>query len=137
MGKVTILFSEPPHHTCLMYGLKQTFEDIPQLNRRVVQVGGRSIAMDNTVAPPPMISNPAYRRCNRVTRHLVEVSYWKRSLTVEYNDTMCPPKEINTFVELLTRNYLRFRHRYTKIRIESGKVIDVATNHIFAEIEYA
>jgi hypothetical protein len=32
-----------------MYGLRQTFEAMPHLNKRVVKVGDRSIIMDNAI----------------------------------------------------------------------------------------
>lgn len=134
MGSIDILFSELPHHTCLMYGLKQTFEAMPHLNKRVVKVGDRSIIMDNAIAPPPTLCNPKYRRTNKLTRSIVVVSYWRNRLTVEYNDTVCSPEDIETFTKTLVRNYLHFRHRYIKIREDNCKFFDISSNHLFAEI---
>ena len=134
MGSIDILFSELPHHTCLMYGLRQTFEAMPHLNKRVVKVGDRSIIMDNAIAPPPTLCNPKYRRTNKLTRCIVVVSYWGNRLTVEYNDTVCSPEDIEIFTKTLIRNYLHFRHRYIKIREENYKFFDISSNHLLAEI---
>lgn len=134
MGSINILFSELPHHTCLMYGLKQTFETLPHLNKRVVEVGGKSIIMDNAIAPPPTLCNPKYRRPNKISRSIVRVSYWGNRLTVEYNDTICTPEDIEHFSKTLIRNYLHFRHRYIKIREEDYKFFDISSNHLLAEI---
>lgn len=134
MGSIDILFSELPHHTCLMYGLRQTFEALPHLNKRVVKVGDRSIIMDNAIAPPPTLCNPKYRRTNKIERRLVVVSYWGNRLTVEYNDTLCSPEDIEIFTKSLVRNYLHFRHRYIKIREENYKFFDISSNHLLAEI---
>ena len=134
MGSIDILFSELPHHTCLMYGLKQTFEALPHLNKRVVEVGGKSIIMDNAIAPPPTLCNPKYRRPNKISRSVVRVSYWGNRLTVEYNDTICTPSDIEHFSKTLVQNYLYFRHRYIKIRVEDGKVINILNNQVIAKI---
>lgn len=134
MGSIDILFSELPHHTCLMYGLKQTFEALPHLNKRVVEVGDRSVLMSNIITPPPTICNPKYRRPNKIERRLVVVSYWGNRLTVEYNDTLCSPEDIETFTKTLVRNYLHFRHRYIKIREEDYKFFDISSNHLLATI---
>lgn len=134
MGSIDILFSELPHHTCLMYGLRQTFEAMPHLNKRVVEVGGKSILMNNIIAPPPTICNPKYRRSNKLTRSIVVVSYWRNRLTVEYNDTICTPRDIENFSNALVQNYLYFRHRYMKIRVEEGKVINILDNQVVAKI---
>lgn len=134
MGSVDILFSELPHHTCLMYGLRQTFEALPHLNKRVVEVGDRSILMDNAIAPPPTLCNPRYRRQNRIARSIVIVSYWRNRLTVEYNDTICTPRDIEDFTNSLIQNYLYFRNRYIKIRVEDDKVINILNNQVIAKI---
>lgn len=134
MGSVDILFSELPHHTCLMYGLRQTFEALPHLNKRVVEVGDRSILMDNTIAPPPALCNPKHRRSNKISRSIVIVSYWRNRLTVEYNDTICTPDDIEHFSKTLVQNYLYFRHRYIKIRVEDDKVINTLNNQVIAKI---
>lgn len=134
MGSIDILFSELPHHTCLMYGLKQTFEAMPHLNKRVIEVGGKSIIMDNAIVPPPTLCNPKYRRPNKISRSIVRVSYWGNRLTVEFNDTICTPDDIEHFSKTLVQNYLYFRHRYIKIRVEDGKVINILNNQVIAQI---
>lgn len=134
MGSIDILFSELPHHTCLMYGLRQTFEAMPHLNKRVVEVGDRSVLMSNIITPPPTICNPKYRRQNRIARSIVIVSYWRNRLTVEYNDTLCSPEDIEIFTKSLVRNYLHLRHRYIKIREEDYKFFDISSNHLLATI---
>ena len=134
MGCIDILFTELLHHTCLMYGLKQTFEAMPHLNKRVVEVGDRCIIIDNAIAPPPTLCNPKYRRPNKMTRSLVRVSYWGDRLSVEYNDTICTPCDIEDFAKTLVQNYLRFRHGYLKIRVEGDKVINILDNQVIAQI---
>ena len=134
MGSIDILFAELPHHTCLMYGLKQTFEAMPHLNKQVIEVGGKSIIIDNAIAPPPTLCNPKYRRPNKISRSIVRVSYWGNRLTVEYNDTICTPDDIEHFSKTLVQNYLYFRHRYIKIRVEDGKVINILNNQVIAQI---
>lgn len=47
MRTITVTFSEPIHHVCLMYGLKQTFERLPFMNRKVLEIGGKTVVMDN------------------------------------------------------------------------------------------
>lgn len=134
MGSIDILFSEIPHHTSLLYGLKQTFEAMPHLNKRVVEVGGKSIMMNNIITPPPTICNPKYRRSNRNKWSIVAVSYWKNRLTIEYNEAICSPEEIDLFANTLLLNYLHSRHRYMKIVIRDGKYVDISSDHILAVI---
>jgi hypothetical protein len=64
----------------------------------------------------------------------VVVSYWGNRLTVEYNDTLCSPEDIEIFTKTLVRNYLHFRHRYIKIREEDYKFFDISSNHLLATI---
>ena len=90
--------------------------------------------MDNAIAPPPTLCNPKYRRSNKLTRSIVVVSYWRNRLTVEYNDTICTPRDIENFCNALAQNYLYFRHRYMKIRVEDGKVINILDNQVVAKI---
>ena len=53
---MTVVFSEPLHHICLMNGLKKTYGRMPFLNKRVLEVRGKVVTTDNVIAPPPMMS---------------------------------------------------------------------------------
>lgn len=134
MGRRVVTFVEPLHHTCLMYGLKATFERIPSLNRRVLEVRGEVVMMENFVAPPPMMSNPKYVRSNRRMRNLLEVTYWRESLVVEYNDVLCRLEDVNRFMEHLIRDYLHYRHPFMKIEIKSDRVLETTSGSLVAEI---
>ena len=75
MKTVTVIFEEPLHHVCLMYGLKQTFGRMPFLNKKVLEVRGKRVVIDNPIAPPPMMNNPSRRTNMRGPRNMVGVSY--------------------------------------------------------------
>ena len=84
MKTMTVIFDEPLHHVCLMHGLRQTFGRMPFLNKRVLEVRGRVMTIDNTVPPPPMMNNPSRRTSMRGTGNMVGVSYWKDKISIEY-----------------------------------------------------
>jgi len=44
-----VIFNEPLHHVCLMYGLKAAFEKMPSMNRRILNIGGKTVTIDNIV----------------------------------------------------------------------------------------
>jgi hypothetical protein len=135
MGSRVIIFDEPIHHTCLMYGLKETFGNMPHLNKRVLNVKGETVLADKYVAPPPMMSNPAYRRyAKRADKSLIEVSYWREKLDVELNDELCNLEEISTFVETLVKEYLRVRHPFTRVCVEQGRVVESSCGELLATI---
>lgn len=135
MEQITVLFSEPLHHVCLMYGLKQTFGRMPFLNRKVLNVGGKRVILNNAVAPPPMMRNPEKSSRNRKIRSLVEVSYWKDRIIVEYNEEICTSEDITAFTQTLIQDYLSFRHPLMKTSSEDGlKVSERLSGHKIAEI---
>ena len=53
MMTITVIFEEPLHHVCLMHGLKQTYARMPFLNKKILDVRGQCVAIENVVAPPP------------------------------------------------------------------------------------
>ena len=61
MDTRTVIFEAALHHVCLMHGLKQTYGRMPFLNKRVLEIRGRVMTIDNVVAPPPMMNNPSRR----------------------------------------------------------------------------
>ena len=65
MKKLTVIFEEPLHHVCLMHGLKQTYDRMPFLNKRVLEVRGKVMTIDNVVSPPPLMN---YRQENKHER---------------------------------------------------------------------
>lgn len=134
MKLTTVIFDEPLHHVCLMYGLKQTFGKMPFLNRKILKVRGRVVVMDNPVAPPPMMRSPR-RKSGILSKHnLVNVSYWKEILHIEYNEDMCTAEEITVFAGTLIQDYLHFRHPFMKTEIVNGQCKDALTAHLVAEI---
>jgi hypothetical protein len=117
-----------------MYGLKQTYEKMPFLNKRVREIKGELVATDNIVPPPPMIKNPVRKASNRVSRNMIGVSYWKEKLSIEYREEMCTPEEITAFVNSLIEDYLHFRHPFMKTTAKDGRYHEGATGHQIAEI---
>ena len=134
MITTTVIFEEPFHHACLMYGLKQTYGRMPFLNKKVVEIRGKRIMLDNPVAPPPMMNNPKRRVGVRVTRNMVEVSYWKNILSIGYSEDMCSREDITAFVNNLIEDYLHFRHPFMKIAIKDGRCHELSSGHLIAEI---
>ena len=134
MKTVTVIFEEPLHHVCLMYGLKQTFGRMPFLNKRVMEIRGRVMTIDNIVAPPPMMNNPTRRKSMRGPRNMVGVSYWKNILSIEYREDMCNTEDITVFVNNLIEDYLHFRHPFMKTAIKDGGCHELTSGHLIAEI---
>lgn len=118
-----------------MYGLKQTFARMPFLNKKVLEIRGRVLIMDNPVPPPPMITNPTRRQRGRAIRSIVKVSYWKERLYVEYRDELCSQEDITAFVENLIVDYLHFRHPFMKAEIRDGRCKETSSDHLIAEIQ--
>lgn len=131
---MTVIFNEPLHHVCLMNGLKQTYGRMPFLNKKVLEVRGKVITMDNIVAPPPMMSNPNRKSSVRRTRNMVGVSYWKEKLSIEYREDLCSSEDVAAFVNNLIEDYLHFRHPFMKISSENGKIVESASGNKIAEI---
>ena len=136
MKTVTVIFEEPLHHVCLMYGLKQTYGRMPFLNKRVLEVRGKSVVIDNPVAPPPMLNHPSRRTSMRGTRNMVGVSYWKNKLSIEYREDMCNCEDITAFVNSLIEDYMHFRHPFMKTVTEDTVVLEIASRHRIAQIMY-
>ena len=134
MKTVTVIFEESLHHVCLMYGLKQTFGRMPFLNKKVMEIRGRVMTIDNIVAPPPMMNNPSRRKSIRGTRNMVGVSYWKNILSIEYREDLCSTEDITAFVNNLIEDYLHFRHPFMKISIKDGRCHELSSGHFIAEI---
>ena len=134
MKTVTVIFDEPLHHVCLMYGLKQTYGRMPFLNKRVFEVRGKNVVIDNPVAPPPMLKNPSRRTSIRGLRNMVGVSYWKNKLSVEYREDMCSTEDVTAFVNNLIEDYLHFRHPFMKTAIKDGRCHEASSGHLIAEI---
>ena len=136
MSTITVIHEEPLHHVCLMYGLKQTFGRMPFLNKRVLEVRGKRVLLENPVAPPPMLNNPSRRTGIRWAMNMVGVSYWKNKLTIEYRDDLCRREDITAFVNNLIEDYLHFRHPFMKTSIENGEVLEIGSKHRVAQILY-
>ena len=136
MKIVTVIFEEPLHHVCLMHGLKQTFGRMPFLNKRVLEVRGKRVVIDNPIAPPPMMTNPSRRTSVRGQRNVVWVSYWKNKLSIEYREDMCCQEDITAFVNSLIEDYMHFRHPFMKTVTEDTVVLEIASRHRIAQIMY-
>ena len=135
MDTMTVIFEESLHHVCLMHGLKQTFGRMPFLNKRVLEVRGKRMVIDNPVAPPPMMNNPSRKRSMRGPRNMVSVSYWKNKLSIEYREDMCSTEDITAFVNNLIEDYLHFRHPFMKTLCKDGRCYELLSGHIIAEIK--
>ena len=135
MKTVTVIFEEPLHHVCLMHGLKQTYGRMPFLNKRVLEVRGKVMTIDNIAPPPPMMKNPSKRTGIRGTRNMVGVSYWKNKLSIEYREDMCNCEDITAFVNSLIEDYMHFRHPFMKIAIKEGRYHEMLTGRLIAEIQ--
>ena len=136
MSTITVIFEEPLHHACLMYGLKQTFGRMPFLHKRVLEVRGKRVLLDNPVAPPPMLKNPSRRIGIRWAMNVVGVSYWKNKLSIEYRDELCSREDITAFINNLIEDYLHFRHPFMKTSIENGEMLEIGSNNRIAQIIY-
>ena len=134
MKTVTVIFDEPLHHVCLMHGLKQTYGRMPFLNKKVLEVQGKIVTIDNVIAPPPMIKNPDRRTSMRRMKDMIGVSYWKDILSIEYREDMCSSEDITTFVQYLIEDYLYFRHPFMKITIKDDKCHEQISGHLLAKI---
>ena len=135
MKTVTVIFEEPLHHICLMHGLKQTYSRMPFLNKRVLELRGKRVVIDNPVAPPPMMKNPSRRTSMRGSRNMIGVSYWMNKLSIEYWEDMCSFEDITAFVNNLIEDYLRFRHPFMKSEIIDGRCHELSSGHLIAEIK--
>ena len=134
MKTVTVIFEEPLHHVCLMYGLKQTYDRMPFLNKKVLEVQGKIVTIDNVIAPPPMMKNPDRRTGMRRMKDMIGVSYWKDKLSIEYREDMCSSEDITTFVQYLIGDYLHFRHPFMKITIKDDRCHEQISGHLLAKI---
>ena len=134
MMTVTVVFAEPLHHVCLMYGLKQTYGRMLFLNKKVFEVRGKIVTIDNVIAPPPMMKNPDRRTGMRRMKDMIGVSYWKDKLSIEYWEDMCSSEDITTFVQYLIEDYLLFRHPFMKITIKDDKCHEQISGHLLAKI---
>ena len=134
MKTVTVIFDEPLHHVCLMHGLKQTYGRMPFLNKKVLEVQGKIVTIDNVIAPPPMMKNPDRRTGMRRMKDMIGVSYWKDKLSIEYREDMCSSEDITTFVQYLIEDYLHFRHPFMKITIKDDKCHEQISGHLLAKI---
>ena len=134
MKTVIVIFGEPLHHVCLMHGLKQTYGRMPFLNKKVLEVQGKIVTIDNVIAPPPMMKNPDRRTSMRRMKDMIGVSYWKDKLSIEYREDMCSSEDITTFVQYLIEDYLHFRHPFMKITIKDDKCHEQISGHLLAKI---
>ena len=135
MKTVTVIFEESLHHVCLMHGLKQTYGRMPFLNKKVLEIRGKCVVIDNPAAPPPMMKNPSRRTSSKGTRNMVGVSYWKNKLSIEYREDMCRCEDINAFANNLIEDYLRFMHPFMKSEIKDGRCHELSSGHLIAEIK--
>ena len=134
MKTVTVIFEEPLHHVCLMHGLKQTYDRMPFLNKKVFEVQEKIVTIDNVIAPPPMMKNPDRRTGMRRMKDMIGVLYWKDKLSIEYREDMCSSEDITTFVQYLIEDYLYFRHPFMKITIKDDKCHEQTSGHLLAKI---
>lgn len=135
MIRKTVVFEENIHHTCLTFGLKRSFEKMPFLNRKTLNIKGCNRLIDNIVSLPPMMRKIEKSLDKRKNRNIVEVSYFKNKLSVEFNEEFCNQDEISAFFNTLIIDYLSFRHPYMQINISEKKVCESLSGHIIAQID--
>jgi hypothetical protein len=134
MATKTVIFEEHLHHVCMMHGLKQTYDRMPFLNKRVLEVRGKVMTIDNVVSPPPLMNYPGKRTSMIEPKNMVVVAYWKNIITVECNENMCRSEDITVFINNLIEDYLHFRHPFMKTVIEDGRCRERSSAHLIAEI---
>ena len=108
---------------------------MPFLNKKVLEIRGKCVVIDNPAAPPPMMKNPSRRTSSKGTRNMVGVSYWKNKLSIEYREDMCSCEDITAFVNNLIEDYLSFRHPFMKSEIKDGRCHEMSAGHLIAEIK--
>ena len=134
MKTVTVIFDEPLHHVCLMHGLKQTYGRMPFLNKRVLEVRGKVMTIDNIAPSPPIMKKTSRRTGMSGTRNMVGVSYWKNILSIEYREDLCSQEDVTAFVNSLIEDYMHFRHPFMKITIKDDKCHEQISGHLLAKI---
>jgi len=109
---------------------------MPFLNKKVLEVQGKIVTIDNVIAPPPMMKNPDRRTSMRRMKDMIGVSYWKDRLSIEYREDMCSCEDITAFVNSLIEDYMHFRHPFMKTVTEDTVVLEIASRHRIAQIMY-
>ena len=71
MIRKTVIFEENIHHTCLIFGLKRSFEKMPFLNRKILNIKGNNRLIDNIVSLPPMMRKIEKSFDKRKNRNIV------------------------------------------------------------------
>lgn len=130
----TVIFNAPLHHTCLMYGLRDSFKKLPSLNRKVINVGGCIKTIDNVVAPPPIIIRANGPLKEPIRGYVADVFYWQNQLSIAYCTDICSQEDISEFTEMVVLDYLRFRHPFTKFVIEACRVVNTTSAEVVAKI---
>ena len=108
---------------------------MPFLNRKTLNIKGNNRLIDNIVSLPPMMRKIEKSLNKRKNRNIVEVSYFKNKLSVEFNEEFCNQDEISAFFNTLIIDYLSFRHPYMQINISENKVCESLSGHIIAQID--
>ena len=134
MKTKAVIFEEPLHHVCLMHGLKQTYGRMPFLNKKVLEVQGKIVTIENVVAPPLIVRDPESGTGRRGMRNMVGVSYWKDKLSIEYREDMCRCEDITAFIQHLIKDYLHFRHPFITVMTEGCEVLEITGRRRIARI---
>lgn len=123
MTTVTITTFEDIHHVCLMYGLKQAYRRYPFLVHNIM------------ATPPPFRRNPARSRIFIGSRlNPVNVHYFKKEISIIYDEGRVPDSDIHAFAAAVVEEYLRLRHPYMAYEWNDRKMTEPSSGHLIAEI---
>lgn len=118
---ITINTFEDIHHLCLMFGLKSTYLKYPFL------------ANNPLAAVPPIHRNP--ERTGIFGRNKpLKVLYYKKSITIVYDEQKHEAEVMKAFARTLVNEYLALRHPYMKREWDGERLVEPDTVSTIAEI---
>lgn len=106
-----------------MYGLKQAYKRFPFLAHNIM------------ATPPPFRRNPERSPLFIGSKqNPICVQYFRKSLTLLYDEGRVSEIEIKEFGKAVVEEYLKLRHPFMKYSWEEKKLAETATQHMLAEI---
>lgn len=101
MKSIAIKTSEDIHHVCLIYGVKKAYFRYP------------SLTLNAMASPPPFLHNPKIKRVFiGSTVNPVSVQYYKKEITVLYDEQRVSQEEITGFAKAIIEEYFNTRHPF-------------------------
>lgn len=124
MKTISIKTFEEIHHTCLMFGLKQAYLRFPFLAGNIL------------TTPPPIRRNPERKPLvfGGGILNPVTVQYFRKDITVLYNEAKASEQEATVFAKAVVEEYLRLRHPYMKYILDGNVFTETSTGHQIAVI---